>query len=576
MIAKRVLLCLVLLAGAGRLIAAEATSCTRCHGDLEWVQKQDWVQMVQDFQEDVHHSIGLSCHDCHGGNPDPKLAEDPTGAMDPDFKPNPYRGALTRKDIPQFCGRCHADPEYMKRFKPDARVDQLKEYLTSQHGKLLQTGDTNVAVCIDCHGTHQIRRPADPQSSVYPTAVAKTCRACHSDPKRMGQYKLEDGRPLPIDQYQRWSRSVHATALLEKGDLSAPTCNDCHGNHGAVPPQLASITFVCGQCHGREASLFRASPKSAGFKDHNETYLPEMGPGGCAECHEPPHPSAALKNIRSLTECITCHGNHAVVSPTITMVGPIPEIPCAYCHEGTTPAAHEVAEPETLARRYQSVKAQLLAQARQNGLQGDDLFDWMVQQALHLPYHRQSETGKDGEAALRPEFERLFHRLRIGPTHFTYTDPVSGEPVHEKLIRCTDCHSPDSDGYQVSSQITASLHNLAALSARAERILLAAKRGGVEVRKIQLQLDKAVDAQIELQALVHSFSCDKDSPFVKKHADGLAVAEAALTSGHAALNDLRFRRKGLFVFLGISLLVLVALGLKIRDVSRRGADRPEE
>ena len=75
-----------------------------------------------------------------------------------------------------------------------------------------------------------------------------------------------------MDQLARWQQSVHARALVERGDLSAPTCNDCHGNHGAMPPGVESVTFVCGQCHGREASLFRASAKHEGFVAHNEMF----------------------------------------------------------------------------------------------------------------------------------------------------------------------------------------------------------------------------------------------------------------------------------------------------------------
>ena len=47
-----------------------------------------------------------------------------------------------------------------------------------------------------------------------------------------------NGKPLPCDEYAKWRKSVHGKALLDKGDLSAPTCNNCHGNHGAAPPQI--------------------------------------------------------------------------------------------------------------------------------------------------------------------------------------------------------------------------------------------------------------------------------------------------------------------------------------------------
>ena len=46
------------------------------------------------------------------------------------------------------------------------------------------------------------------------------------------------GSRFPATNMPSGSKSVHGKALLEKGDLSAPTCNNCHGNHGAAPPQI--------------------------------------------------------------------------------------------------------------------------------------------------------------------------------------------------------------------------------------------------------------------------------------------------------------------------------------------------
>jgi hypothetical protein len=557
-----VALCSSALVGA----RAAQTSCLQCHGNLEWIQNKAWVQMVQEFTNDVHFAAGLSCQDCHGGNPDRKLAEDPFAAMDKAYQPNPYRGKPARTDIPEFCGRCHSDPEFMKRFKPEERVDQLKEYWTSQHGKLLKAGDTNVATCVDCHGTHTIRSPSDALSRVYPTAVAETCSSCHSNPKHMAGYKTKTGRPLPVDQYAKWRRSVHARAMFEKDDLSAPTCNDCHGNHGAVPPQLASITFVCGNCHGREASLFRASPKHKGFEEHNKGYLPLMGKGGCAECHEPPSPSAMITNLTEFSECITCHGNHAVVSPSISMLGPLPDTPCAYCHEGTQPPGGGF-EPEKMVLSYASEKQALLRQANAAGLNGDARFDWLVDQALDLPMHQLPGGREIGAAALQHEFNRLFTKFRIGKTYFTYTNLATGGILREKLVRCTHCHGDKSAGFQVSSRFADGMHKLAAETARAERTLLAAQRGGVEVRKAHLQLDKAVDSQIQLQVLVHTFTVATNSPFVQKSGEGLEVAQAVLSAGDAALAEISYRRKGLLVSLGIILCVLVGLALKIRESS---------
>ena len=547
---------------------AAPNSCIQCHGALEWVQDQAWVRMAHDYTNDVHYAAGLSCHDCHGGNPDPKLAEDPLGAMDPDYRANPYRGKTMRTGVPEFCGRCHSDADYMKRFKPEARVDQLKEYWTSQHGKLLRAGDTNVATCVDCHGAHSIRPPSDPQSRVYPTVVAETCGSCHANPGHMAGYKTKTGEPLPTDQYAKWRQSVHARAMFEKDDLSAPTCNDCHGNHGAVPPQVTSITYVCGGCHGREADLFRSNPKHVGFQEHNTSYLPLMDKGGCAACHEPPAPSATITNITEFSECITCHGNHAVMPPTITMLGPLPDTPCAYCHAGSQPAAGGLSEPKKATQQFEHERRALLEQADAAGLQGDARFDWLVDQALKLPMHRLSSSRELGEGASRHAFERLFEKFRIGKTRFAYTDPSTGKTVQEKLICCTDCHGQDSTGFQAFREFSGRMRALALVTARAERTLLAAQRGGVEVRKAHLQLDQAVDSQVQQQVLVHTFNSVTNSPFMQQSAKGLQVARAALYAGDTALDQLRYRRTGLVVSLAIILCVLTGLALKIRELSR--------
>jgi len=151
--------------------APAATSCVTCHANADLFDAKQ-RQIVESFRTDVHAEVGLSCQDCHGGNPDPKLAEDP-GAMDPGFAKNPYHGAPARQDIPRLCGRCHSDPAFMKRFRPDIRVDQEREYASSHHGQLLAKGDTRVATCVDCHGVHGILRPSDPRSPVFPKHVAE-------------------------------------------------------------------------------------------------------------------------------------------------------------------------------------------------------------------------------------------------------------------------------------------------------------------------------------------------------------------------------------------------------------------
>jgi hypothetical protein len=293
------------------------TSCVKCHSELDG----EYQEPTKHIGEDVHFGRALSCHNCHGG--------DPTAGFDGDMdaahsRAKGWTGKPARKDIPAFCAKCHADPEFMKRFDPHTRVDQLSEYLTSGHGRRLKTGDDKVAVCIDCHGAHGIRKVSDPQSTVHPTRLADTCARCHADKALMSAYGLPS---TPPEDYRT---SVHAKALYDNGDLSAPTCNDCHGSHGATPPGVGNVSAVCGSCHTREATLFRETEAKRRI------------------------------DLSDCSQCMVCHSNHAVLKPTDEMLGVGPHSTCTTCHSaGDT----QYAAADTMAKSLAEVEARL-AEAR--------------------------------------------------------------------------------------------------------------------------------------------------------------------------------------------------------------------
>lgn len=278
-------------------VLEEQGSCVTCHAALGDARLSDPVTA---FANDIHAARGFGCTACHGGDP----RRPGIDAMSPEHG---FSRAPAPRNMPEFCGRCHSDPEFMKRYDPAARVDQVIEYATSVHGRrLLQLDDPNVATCVGCHPAHNIRPPSDPLSSVHPLNVAGTCGSCHADADHMAEYDI------PIDQQQRYERSVHWELMSVDHDLSAPTCNDCHGNHGTAPPGVSWVGNICGQCHTVMADLFAQSLHARLF--------PLLGKPGC----------------------VACHGNHEIVRVGDEVLGLHEGAICVQCHQEGTESAEKI------------------------------------------------------------------------------------------------------------------------------------------------------------------------------------------------------------------------------------------
>ncbi len=260
--------------------------CIECHKTLSEAAKEP----ADKIESDVHFKRGLSCVDCHGGDP---TKDDFAEAKDP---AKGFIGKPKRGDIPDLCGKCHADPAYMRRFNPNIQTDQLSKYNESQHGKLNAQGDQKVAVCISCHDVHGVREVGDPQAPVFITNIPKRCASCHADKEYMKDYSI------PTDQMELYEQSVHGEALLKKGDRGAPACPSCHGSHDAALPRAMAVGNVCAQCHSLMRDLFAKSPHKAA---HDKLGIPE---------------------------CEACHGNHKIMRTTDEILGTKGDGLCVKCH----------------------------------------------------------------------------------------------------------------------------------------------------------------------------------------------------------------------------------------------------
>ena len=105
----------------------------------------------------------------------------------------------------ETCGRCHEDQEMNARYALSPNV--VGSYLDSYHGWAVERDCEAAASCQDCHTTHDIRSPLDPESSVHPDHVVATCGQCHenTNPQFAQSYNhLEASRAWRPHDYVRW------------------------------------------------------------------------------------------------------------------------------------------------------------------------------------------------------------------------------------------------------------------------------------------------------------------------------------------------------------------------------------
>jgi nitrate/TMAO reductase-like tetraheme cytochrome c subunit len=124
----------------------EESSCVSCHRGLEG----DLAKPAVLWPESIHKQNGISCYNCHGGNP--KIQD--MGAMDPEAG---FVGAPKEKDVPGFCGKCH--------------VAVMENYMNSPHW---QTEKEKRPVCTTCHTAHH------QQKATLDLINEKDCTRCHT------------------------------------------------------------------------------------------------------------------------------------------------------------------------------------------------------------------------------------------------------------------------------------------------------------------------------------------------------------------------------------------------------------
>lgn len=176
----------------GRALArgdSKAAACSDCHGNHAILPARDAASKINRWRvpetcgachseirrayEASVHGQGIArgvhdapvCTNCHGEH-------SILAPSEPQSLVNPARvSSMT-------CGHCHADERLAERYAlPKDRVPAFRD---SFHGLAARAGSQSVANCASCHGVHNILSSSDPNSTVHPANLAKTCGACHA------------------------------------------------------------------------------------------------------------------------------------------------------------------------------------------------------------------------------------------------------------------------------------------------------------------------------------------------------------------------------------------------------------
>jgi cytochrome b subunit of formate dehydrogenase len=224
--------------------------CVQCHLE-EWGKVQEngsvaengnllkVVDHIESYMASMHarpriddqSHTNATCYNCHGSH---------------DIKPVD-REARSENfiNLPNVCGDCHGDV--------------LEQYKTSVHGQEVSSGNTDAAVCADCHSRHGV---GEPHTAGGRVAIAESCGNCHQE--SLASYL-----------------GTYHGKITRLGYGETAKCYDCHGSHEIKrlenPASMMNVNNrleTCQTCHeGASKGFITFQPHG---NMHDREKYPEM------------------------------------------------------------------------------------------------------------------------------------------------------------------------------------------------------------------------------------------------------------------------------------------------------------
>jgi hypothetical protein len=247
------------------------SSCLSCHAQ-PGLTKTFPNGEVLSLTIDSSHFAGsahkdLACTDCH---------TDISSFPHPDLQVQTLR-EFSLQMYP-ICQKCHQD--------------QYNKTLDSVHMQAVGAGNTNAAICTDCHNPHSQLVITNSSGALLPAArlsIPEICARCHSA------------------IYNQYIQSVHGAALTQQGNTDVPTCIDCHGVHNIADPTTTAFRLqspqICAKCHTDPTIMDKYGISTQVLN----TYVADFH-GTTVTLFEKQSPDQATNK----PVCFDCHGVHDI------------------------------------------------------------------------------------------------------------------------------------------------------------------------------------------------------------------------------------------------------------------------
>lgn len=391
-------------------------------------------------------------------------------------------------------------------------------------------------------------------SAAEPAPAGGSCQACHIG---LGGALARPAEVFAADVHAQ--RGLGCTAC-HGGDATADdqdvAMSRARGFRGVPAPR--DIPRLCGGCHADVAFIKRFAPNLP--TDQLARYLTsphakELAKGNsgapvCSSCHQA-HGIISVKDARSpvhptrvVSTCGRCHARPGGDGPVekwqrsvhsaALAAGDLSAPTCPRCH-----GSHGAAPPG-----LESVPA-VCGQCHAQNMQ---LFRTSPHQAaFEAASLGACEACHGNHEIIRPD------------------DRWVG--ISEGAV-CAKCHAPDDGGGKAAVAVATALGDATRLVYDAQAQVDAARARGTLMVDAQVALDDARQQIVQARTLVHTV----DALQVEgRTSAATAAARKALDEARHAFAEIRYRRTGLLVALGVILVAIVALVLRIRELELRRA-----